>query len=175
MHKILVCVLVFWTTRILTVAADCASVLSVLSLSSSSALPPQGLVSFEQVESTSCDARVVYWKTSKGMSSALSTPWTPLNETVKAISIFRVSPGLEYQFEVYTRVGLAGSDSCVLNTTATIPVTAWSYLTGRETGEGFVTSQSGSDSAWDLIALDVHATESEPPFTGFVIIDSDGI
>jgi hypothetical protein len=85
-----------------------------------------------------------------------------------------LSYGLDYQFEVYGRnVADESTETLLLNNTATIPQSAWTYLTGRDSGEGFVHSITGIPT-WDLLAYDVDCTLTVPLFVGFVFTDDEG-
>jgi hypothetical protein len=132
--------------------------------------PPQAIISLSNAEG--CEASVSYLKmNSDSKVGTLVTPWY----TSAEISVLRLSPGLVYEFVVRSReVGSDGDGAVISNTTLSIPGRVWPFLTDRVQGvSAFVLALDGSPT-WDMVALDVSATKSDPIFDGFVIVDSDG-
>jgi hypothetical protein len=132
--------------------------------------PPQAIISLSNAEG--CEASISYKKMNSGSKvGTLVTPWY----TSAEISVLRLSPGLVYEFVVRSReVGGDGGGAVILNTTLSIPGSVWPFLTDRAQGvSAFVVALDGSPT-WDMVALDVSATGSDPMFDGYVIIDSDG-
>ena len=150
-----------------TSMADCDANVSVQFITNGSY--PRAHVTIDALPS-SCECRVIWNKEGSKLGS-LATPW----RASTSFTISRLVANSTTQVSVYSRSSsgdIAADDgTMIFQDTFSVPATQWSFLT--DSGSPFVYSLSGTPS-WELLALDAHSYNSDPAFSGFIVVDAEG-
>ena len=140
---------------------------------------PRAVVALE-ASSTSCEVRAVWGKVGATLPP-LATAWKAAVTSSDFLSLPRVTPKANTSFAVYVRDAAAASASnddnqgeLVFETSLTVPGTPWPFLEQGQFVQNLTLGSGVAKPSWEMLALDVHSYDSDPPFSGFVVVDGEG-